>query len=61
MSGPSFIARMNATPFLDLRHIRKEFGGFTALADINLEIGRGDFVCFLGPSGGGLARLVAVG
>ena len=30
--------------FLDLRHIRKEFGDFTALHDINLGIRKGEFV-----------------
>jgi iron(III) transport system ATP-binding protein len=39
---------MNPTAFLDLRHIRKEFGGFTALADINLEIGRASSSAFWG-------------
>jgi iron(III) transport system ATP-binding protein len=51
---------MSTTPFLDLRHIRKEFGSFTALQDINLAIGKGEFVCFLGPSGCGKTTLLRI-
>ncbi len=51
---------MTPSPFLDLRRIRKEFGGFTALQDINLEVGRGEFVCFLGPSGCGKTTLLRI-
>jgi iron(III) transport system ATP-binding protein len=46
--------------FLDLRHIRKEFGGFTALHDISLGIRKGEFVCFLGPSGCGKTTLLRI-
>ncbi|TFY98914.1 putative 2-aminoethylphosphonate ABC transporter ATP-binding protein [Ramlibacter humi] len=45
---------------LELKHIRKAFGGFTALQDINLSIGRGEFVCFLGPSGCGKTTLLRI-
>ena len=51
---------MSSPPFLDLRHIRKEFGSFTALQDINLEIRQGEFVCFLGPSGCGKTTLLRI-
>ncbi len=51
---------MSSNPFLDLRHIRKDFGSFTALQDINLEIGKGEFVCFLGPSGCGKTTLLRI-
>ena len=46
--------------FLQLRHIRKEFGTFTALQDINLDIRKGEFVCFLGPSGCGKTTLLRI-
>ncbi len=46
--------------FLELRNIRKAFGGFTALHDINLQIRKGEFVCFLGPSGCGKTTLLRI-
>ncbi len=36
-----------------LRGVVKRFGGFTAVAGIDLEVGRGRFVTLLGPSGCG--------
>jgi len=51
---------LNTDSFLELRHIRKAFGGFTALADINLGIRKGEFVCFLGPSGCGKTTLLRI-
>ncbi|MEP6773083.1 MAG: ATP-binding cassette domain-containing protein, partial [Polaromonas sp.] len=51
---------MNKDTFLNLRHIRKEFGAFTALQDINLDIRKGEFVCFLGPSGCGKTTLLRI-
>jgi iron(III) transport system ATP-binding protein len=46
--------------FLELNHIRKEFGAFVALHDINLQIKKGEFVCFLGPSGCGKTTLLRI-
>ncbi|SFC28839.1 iron(III) transport system ATP-binding protein [Polaromonas sp. OV174] len=51
---------MSLDLFLSLRHIHKEFGSFTALKDINLDIRKGEFVCFLGPSGCGKTTLLRI-
>lgn len=51
---------MTDQPYLQLRRVRKEFGAFTALSDINLDIAKGEFVCFLGPSGCGKTTLLRI-
>ncbi len=50
----------SAEPFLRLEGIRKDFGAFTALHDIRLEVTQGEFVCFLGPSGCGKTTLLRI-
>ncbi len=47
-------------PFLRLEGIRKDFGSFTALRDVRLEVAPGEFVCFLGPSGCGKTTLIRI-
>jgi iron(III) transport system ATP-binding protein len=47
-----------AAPFLRIRGLAKRFGGFTALRGIDLEVRRGEFLCFLGPSGCGKTTLL---
>jgi iron(III) transport system ATP-binding protein len=49
-----------ALSYLKLQGIRKEFGSFTALRDIELEVAQGEFVCFLGPSGCGKTTLLRI-
>ena len=51
---------MTAAPFLRLEGIRKDFGGFSALKDIRLDVSQGEFVCFLGPSGCGKTTLLRI-
>jgi iron(III) transport system ATP-binding protein len=48
----------SAEPYLRIEHVTKQFGSFTALRDISLEIFPGEFVCFLGPSGCGKTTLL---
>ena len=38
---------------LDIKHVRKSFGGNEVLKDVNMEIKQGDVVVILGPSGSG--------
>lgn len=46
--------------YLDLRDVAKQFGNFTALQGVNLQIAKGEFVCFLGPSGCGKTTLLRI-
>ena len=51
---------MTLSPYLRLAAIRKDFGSFTALEGIDLDIAQGEFVCFLGPSGCGKTTLLRI-
>ncbi|KVS72336.1 sulfonate ABC transporter ATP-binding protein [Burkholderia cepacia] len=49
-----------ATPLLDLRITRKLYGGRTILADVPLQVTRGEIVCVVGPSGCGKSTLLRI-
>ena len=53
---------MNGSPsvFLALREITKQFGDFTALDDVNLQISEGEFFTLVGPSGSGKTTLIRI-
>ena len=51
---------MSDANYLRLIGIRKDFGAFTALSNIDLDIAKGEFVCFLGPSGCGKTTLLRI-
>jgi ABC-2 type transport system ATP-binding protein len=42
-----------ATPVLEVRHLRKEFGEFTAVDDVSFSIRPGEILGLLGPNGAG--------
>ena len=47
-------------PYLSLEGITKQFGSFQALKGIDLDIPKGEFICFLGPSGCGKTTLLRI-
>lgn len=50
--------RPTQTSILVLKDLRKEFGAFTAVDGINLEISEGEFFTIVGPSGSGKTTLI---
>ncbi|MDX1974787.1 MAG: sulfate ABC transporter ATP-binding protein [Rickettsiales bacterium] len=45
---------------IEVKHITKNFGDFSALSDINLRVGDGELVALLGPSGSGKTTLLRI-
>src|SRR6476660_8538359 len=52
------MSNRSVAPFLRIRALEKRFGQFTALNDIDLDVSKSEFVCFLGPSGCGKTTLL---
>jgi polar amino acid transport system ATP-binding protein len=60
MSAPATRPRAGSgkPPILSFEHIRKAFGGVSALDGITIEIHPGEVVCLIGPSGSGKSTLL---
>ena len=53
MNDTQAVTRPDSEPFLRIDRLTKNFGSFTALDKVSLDVFEGEFVCFLGPSGCG--------
>jgi putative spermidine/putrescine transport system ATP-binding protein len=47
-------------PILELRNVSKSYGALTAVADLSLELAKGEFLSLLGPSGSGKTTTLMV-
>jgi ABC-type sugar transport system ATPase subunit len=51
---------MNTAPALSLRNIHKSFGGIVAVADLSLDVNRGEIVALVGDNGAGKSTVVKI-
>ena len=52
--------KMATPPILEVRNLRKSYGGAVALAGVDLDVAAGEIVGLLGPNGAGKTTLVSI-
>lgn len=57
VAGPPLLAGSAA---IEVRHLTKDFGGRTAVADVSFSVARGEVFGFLGPNGAGKTTTVRI-
>ena len=54
------MVKENKMPYLAIKKVKKQFNKVEVLKGIDLEIEKGEFICFLGPSGCGKTTLLRI-
>jgi general L-amino acid transport system ATP-binding protein len=58
MSDIADATRIDGAAMIEMIGVTKRFGGFTALADVHLRVGKQEVVVVIGPSGSGKSTLI---
>src|SRR6185369_12009928 len=58
VDGPGGVVTESPPAAIDVQEVGWTIGGATILADINLQIGKGELVAVIGPNGAGKSTLV---
>src|SRR2546426_270000 len=54
------LPRFMSDPIVEVQHLRKEFNGTVAVADVSFAVRRGEIVGVLGPNGAGKTTTIQI-